>query len=415
MPKVASPSSRARNDASPRDLIKILRANMSSFDEQWKTQDVESFVNTYQELLVDLCSATARPNASLVKEAVVLCWRDVSMDDAKQFGDRIAHAVSFVRGKIHSMTTGKKLSEPVKVLVDVLSKRQSLGQSLLLGARRRQLQATSPKKLVGSQFPLEVEDSDVEVVASKASSSSKAPSSATRSRADIFAMFGLQEGNQQHPTKRHEDSSVVEVDDSPVKKARGNPVTVQTQFLDSAKLCMVRVLSSGEEVSSVMKAGPNGFAEAFLPGEVVGIPSELPNLLLQLPIKEAPSRQAVKKRPAGKPQKKPEAKENYDNDSSPAAAEEPEVEEVSPEEEKATPASLSGPAAPKELSMPYKYPKGSWALREKHGSKKQVLSLTSNKLSSDALQAVVLQCREKLLAGGSQHVVKAWGLKQLPK
>ena len=54
MPKVASPSSRARNDASPRDLIKILRANMSSFDEQWKTQDVESFVNTYQELLVDL-------------------------------------------------------------------------------------------------------------------------------------------------------------------------------------------------------------------------------------------------------------------------------------------------------------------------------------------------------------------------
>ena len=143
----------------------------------------------------------------------------------------------------------------------------------------------------------------MEVVASKASSSSKAPSSATRSRADMFAMFGLQEGNQQHPTKRHEDSSVVEVDDSPVKKARGNPVTVQTQFLDSAKLCMVRVLSSGEVVSSVMKAGPNGFAEAFFPGEVVGIPSELPNLLLQLPIKEAPSRQAVKKRPAGKPQK----------------------------------------------------------------------------------------------------------------
>ena len=81
----------------------------------------------------------------------------------------------------------------------------------------------------------------------------------------FFAMFGLQEGNQQHPTKRHEDSSVVEVDDPPVKKARGNPVTVQTQFLDSAKLCMLRVLSSGEVVSSVMKAGPNGFAEAFFP------------------------------------------------------------------------------------------------------------------------------------------------------
>ena len=66
------------------------------------------------------------------------------------------------------------------------------------------------------------------------------------------------------------------------------------------------------------------------------------------------------------------------------------MEEVSPEEEKATPASLSGPAAPKELSMPYKYPNGSWALREKHGSKTQVLSLTSNQLSSNALQAVVL-------------------------
>ena len=231
----------------------------------------------------------------------------------------------------------------------------------------------------------------------------------------MFAMFGLQEGNQQHPTKRHEDSSVVEVDDSPVKKARGNPVTVQTQFLDSAKLCMVRVLSSGEEVSSVMKAGPNGFAEAFFPGEVVGIPSELPNLLLQLPIKEAPSRQAVKKRPAGKPQKNLRPRRIMTMTLLLLRLRSLRWKKFHLRRKKATPASLRGPAAPKELSMPYKYPNGSWALREKHGSKKQVLSLTSNKLSSDALQAVVLQCREKLLAGGSQHVVKSWGLKQLPK
>ena len=143
MPKVASPSSRARNDASPRDLIKILTANMSYFDEQWKTQDVESFVNTYQELLVDLCSATARPNASLVKEAGVLCWRDVSMDDAKQFGDRIVHAVSFVRGKMHSMTTGKKLSEPAKVLVDVLSKKAITGPEPFAGGQ----EASTPSHL----------------------------------------------------------------------------------------------------------------------------------------------------------------------------------------------------------------------------------------------------------------------------
>ncbi len=140
--------SRSIVDASPAQVAKALRANLSDFPTKDKyAVDEEEFIDTYELLLSDLIYLTKRITPGLVQQACMATGWEVDASSALFFSQRLFAAWQFFQLKKKQSTSGAKLKPAVARLVQQVKAIDStLGEKLLKRAKVLQRIASSPKK-----------------------------------------------------------------------------------------------------------------------------------------------------------------------------------------------------------------------------------------------------------------------------
>ena len=111
--------SRAKNDASARDILKVLKANGLQHlpkAETYAHLNVEDMIEKNKELLMDILKETQRPTCKVLQAGCVL---DCTKDMCKGWYDKLVHCISYCRSK-RSASSGKKLPEAVFDIVNFL-------------------------------------------------------------------------------------------------------------------------------------------------------------------------------------------------------------------------------------------------------------------------------------------------------
>ncbi|CAE7566233.1 unnamed protein product, partial [Symbiodinium pilosum] len=114
--------SRAKNDASARDILKVLKANGLQHlpkAETYAHLNVEDMIEKNKELLMDILKETQRPTCKVLQAGCVLHFPDCTKDMCKGWCDKLVHCISYCRSK-RSASSGKKLPEAVFDIVNFL-------------------------------------------------------------------------------------------------------------------------------------------------------------------------------------------------------------------------------------------------------------------------------------------------------
>ena len=113
---------RASNTLSKQEYEKIVRANKVSVLKADLSLTLDDLACKYGGLLKDLLDKTARVSKNSLCEALVAANEGNDPQDSKHFAGRIVEAVSAGRQLSKSMTSGKKTSVGLKIVVDALKK-----------------------------------------------------------------------------------------------------------------------------------------------------------------------------------------------------------------------------------------------------------------------------------------------------
>lgn len=92
-----------------------MKATILQFDETYQSDDPEIVVAKYLPFLSAVAKHTNRLNSSLAQAAAKELFKPSDLA-AKRFGDAMAAALSYCRSKGCKATSGKKLSDPVKLV-----------------------------------------------------------------------------------------------------------------------------------------------------------------------------------------------------------------------------------------------------------------------------------------------------------
>ena len=261
------------------------------------TADMEEIVNTYQDFLKVAAACTSRLNVCLVSKAAQEAFLEPPAT-AKVFSERICGAFGYCKSKIHSSTSGVKLSPWVR------SVGQSMRGSPTVQGSQQEVQQHGRSTARSSTVPPQ---------GMSGSTSSLDPCLPVQitSEASVYAMYGMSPPKKKKPNTAVDQSEVAficssqEVCSSQDEElARvGNEAVMQplastedgdiaTEWLDPVGKVLVRILKSGLELKGKLEEGPEGFAVAkFASGDDVA--TEFPNLNLLPP--------PVLKKPAGAP------------------------------------------------------------------------------------------------------------------
>lgn len=289
-------------------VSKALRANVKNLeDESWSSTDIECVVDKYQELLMDLLKCGCKPTVRLLSAGAKVAF---AADDVKgrMFAERIVCAISYCRKKAKSMTSGKKLSHGVKVVIKAL--RESHGQRspapgapLWKGARKlakrysEASEQSAPRVEHCSKKARTVdgEQQGIKHVAQTKDQSSASSSSCYDARLSVLALYGgadktlptaddavslsssIQELEEdmidEGPSLYDEDDMVTE------GKAQQTAGLLFSQYTDCRKGVLVRDYGFRKEEAK-MVPGSSGFAKAiFENGDEEE--SEVPNAFLK--------------------------------------------------------------------------------------------------------------------------------------
>lgn len=273
---------RAKNTATAADVGRVLRGGVASLeDEKYLTNDLEKIVEMYEPVIMDLLRLTPRPTAGVLKLGSSLAFSEKNTDaECHAFGEKLYNAVVMCREKSKSMSTGKKLSEPVRKICQFMLGGGASGSRPTDVSRSTSFTSTSSleassKKQVPGNWKQELCEDKV--------------------KEEILAMYGLKKQTMGPPSAFAAVSSkdVVEIASSQeCSPAKAKPSRDFLQHLDTEKRCLCRSFPNGNTIFATMSSGTNGFAVARFPGEEESIDTELPNAMLSI----VPA--AVMKRPA---------------------------------------------------------------------------------------------------------------------
>ena len=111
---------RASNSLSKQEYEKIVRANKVSVLKADLSLTLDELASKYAGLLKDLLDKTARVSKNSLCEALLAANESNDPQDSKHFAGRIVEAVSAGRQLAKSMTSGKKTSVGLKVVLLLL-------------------------------------------------------------------------------------------------------------------------------------------------------------------------------------------------------------------------------------------------------------------------------------------------------
>ena len=195
--------SRAKNDASARDILKVLKANGLQHlpkAETYAHLNVEDMIEKNKELLMDILKETQRPTCKVLQAGCVSHFPDCTKDMCKGWCDKLVHCISYCRSK-RSASSGKKLPEAVFDIVNFLKSGKRANLSI-------RASGSAARSSPAHQLPLQ--DSQ--------QSSEKSP----EGKADIYRQYGLQPPTSPAPESEaivvssQEDNSCVQ---PPAKEA----------------------------------------------------------------------------------------------------------------------------------------------------------------------------------------------------
>ena len=367
--------SRAKNDASARDILKVLKANGLQHlpkAETYAHLNVEDMIEKNKELVMDILKESQRPTCKVLQAGCVLHFPGCTKDMCKGWCDKLVHCISYCRSK-RSASSGKKLPPAVFDIVNFLKSGKRATVSITASGSTAR---SSP-----AQLPLQ--DSQ--------QSSEKSP----EGKADIYRQYGLQPPMSPAPESEaivvssQEDNSCVQ---PPAKEAPPKQEGAQLacrEYFDSGRLCMVKAYADGTLVQASMSAGPHGFMRAQFPDEVGARDTEIPNLRAAT---------AAMKKPASSAKKRPAAADP--SDSEPAAASQRLA--VGKQSEAQAPMlvdSEEGQAEAMTYSMMFYAKTNRMAIRERRGEKRQIFQFGTDGVSREKLAEIAGACIKRLESG----------------
>jgi hypothetical protein len=297
--------SRAKNTATVQDVARLLRAEGTTLvSSKFLHADIEVVVSNYERFMVQYLKFTPRPVESQLKAAALEVYGETAdAGEIPLFAQRLQSAFSYCKQKAGQMVSGKKLHASVYAVaaafdawkqkpgsVSAIPPKASSSSSK--GASLSDLEAKLPVRSPSPRRP--ADKSRMPSAFSPCPALAQSPDRVKRLRTALEDVFGsLPSGNDAVIDLDGPMSSkgTISIEASPpaVVKQKGR------EYLDSCKLCLVRLMPSGQVFEAVMKPGPKGFALAFFSDDNgKAIETELPNLML------AAKGHAVMKKPAGR-------------------------------------------------------------------------------------------------------------------
>ena len=105
---------RLKNTATPQEIAKVIRSNMTSIDcRRLANPMLDELATDFEGFLCDLVRLTTRPNAVAVAKAAVLAFGG-SEQEAGFFGSRVQAVISYCRTKGKGSTSGARLNRAVR-------------------------------------------------------------------------------------------------------------------------------------------------------------------------------------------------------------------------------------------------------------------------------------------------------------
>ena len=357
-----------------KQLSKILRGEYPEAppsDASLAIVDADEVVSEFEDLILSCLQASRDIPESLFTAGAKLAfaWEPPK---CKLFGTKMVQAISYCKVKAKSASSGKKLSEAVNRVVQMLrSMDAGLGAKLLSGAKRLSQQALQPQQAADPQPAApdsdssrkrrrgEVEDLSISLpLAPPPPKFPKSPpTSKIKGKSAIWAAYGLTSSPSPLASKFSSPVVLSSDDDEPVAAVRpqvaGKATPVKSaqlprkaapasssssspvEYFNGNKSKYVRLLQDGSELEAQLRPGPDGFAMATFPGQEPK-QVEVPNLLLEaLATPFVAKRPAARKRPASAGKKNKAAEEDLDFEEKEEVAEEvdEEAEEAAEEQE----------------------------------------------------------------------------------
>ena len=282
-------NSRVRNLATVEDLVKVFRCHGTLQARSFVGASCEKMCDDFEKLLEDLLYSSSRPSKSCLERAIeISAGEQLSKDEQQQLLERLLSTVSFCRDKSRSMVTGKKLPPSIRRLCQVIRKVSDpdFGSQVRMVDARTPLAITSHlKRLTAPPLPSLAKR---RAIASTSSSCSAPSHEGELDR--LRKLYGLPvEGKQ--ALVQEVLSSQEELDQS---SAAVSATQVPKFVQYSTPTGMVRLFDNGQKQEGVMAPGTSGFAVAKFGSE--DVQTEVPNILLSLPLKA--SGQRARKKPA---------------------------------------------------------------------------------------------------------------------
>ena len=242
---------RASNTLSKQEYEKIVRANKVSVLKADLSLTLDDLACKYGGLLKDLLDKTARVSKNSLCEALVAANEGNDPQDSKHFAGRIVEAVSAGRQLSKSMTSGKKTSVGLKIVVDALKKWST---------------TRTPSRSPDS-MPFEA-----------------AKALGLTSGVEETAMSYDMEAASDSPASVHGSSSEENTGAAPATSSAVASLTA-TYWVDSTKPALCRKFPGHAVQVATMHPGDHGFAvakfSAFEDHPAEQKQTEIPNLLLQ--------------------------------------------------------------------------------------------------------------------------------------
>ncbi|CAE7817440.1 unnamed protein product [Symbiodinium sp. CCMP2592] len=397
---------RARNEASAKDIKKVLKGNGfadAPKPDQYMNLSLDEVVAEYKVLILDVLKETSRPTVKVLLAGCMSLFPESSRELCKPWCEKLVNAVCHCRSK-RSCTSGKKLPPAVREVVMFL---KGMGGSVAREVSRSSF-SSSASKPAASPRP---------------SPSSVAP--ATRSsKEQIFTQYGLEApvsdpgaeveetglspahvqevfSSQEvmSPTQEAPPTAALPVED---KTSGGDGSAEYQEYFDSARLCMVRAYPSGALVMATMQKGEDGFQKALFPGSAEAVSTEIPNLRIQRmkrPAARVMKKPAAKKRPAAAPTtasasaSSASLEENEDSGMEP----QPSVAEEQPENVAAAQQDRVGRRT--YTIMYYKAPRHKKAIRQKQAPFSQLFQFGRKGVPVWQMDRIAKACVQKLESG----------------
>lgn len=279
-----------KNTASPQDVARVIRGAVSSLsDEKYITSDLCKIVDHYEVTIMDVLRLTSRPNKGVLRQGSVEAFAEESPEETQLFADRLYDAIQMCKDKSKSMTTGKKLSEPVRRVCAFINRQACTEHVSQEPSKRPSRVSTGSRTSTGSEHSARKEKL-------------KQPLDAEAIKSSILSLYGLGAGRCNSSSSSAgpaadafpEEPMIVmsSQESSPVKPRPTKEAESFVDFVINRKRALCRAFSSGRKEYAVMRSGAGGFALARFPGTDKDIQTEIPNALLD--VQAAP----VMKRPA---------------------------------------------------------------------------------------------------------------------